>query len=402
MIRATSLFLLSLAGLPLLRAADGDITVIRENGSPGNRVDIVYLGDGYTSVQQDTYAEHVASMNAYLFTANHLVDPLPRYANFFNTYRIEVNSVQSGADDPTAGTYVNTALNATYATAGIQRLLTVDTGKASTFLPENTGKGFSADIRFVTVNSNQYGGSGGSYPVYAGGNGASREVAVHELGHSFAQLGDEYGGSGAYIGGEPTQRNVTKDSTGAKWARWLGYVDPHTGVVDAFEGGNTFDTGLYHPSGNTKMRELGNAFDPISKEAFIGRIYDFVKPVDSFLANTGTLTDPAKLWVKSVDAAVFTFKWYVDDVLVAGATGEEFITSNYDLITGIHTIRASISDDTDMVRDPDILAKMNEDISWTVNLVAIPEPATWGFIAAAGLPLILRTTRRRRENRDAA
>ncbi len=360
MVRATSIILLTLAGLPPLHADDGDITTISETGSHANRVDIVYLGDGYTSGQQDTYAEHVASMNDYLFTTNHLPDPLPRYANFFNTYRAEVNSVESGADDPTAGTYVNTALNATYATGGIQRLLTVNTRKASTFLPENTGKGFSADIRFVTVNSNQYGGSGGSFPVYAGGSGSSHEVAVHELGHSFANFGDEYGGKGAYIGGEPTNPNVTKDSTGAKWARWLGYDDPHTGVVGAFAGGNIYDSGLYHPSENSKMRALGNAFDPISKEAFIGRIYDFVKPVDSYLANTGTLTDPAKLWVQSVDAAVFTFKWYVDGVLIAGATGDEFITSNYNLVTGTHTIKASISDDTDMVRDPDILAKMNQ------------------------------------------
>src|SRR6478609_5417500 len=88
----------SLAATPFSRAADGDVTDLVSNGSSSNRVDVVFMGDGYTSAQQGTYATHVQGMVDYLFSPNALVDPLPRYAKFFNIHRVEVNSAQSGAD----------------------------------------------------------------------------------------------------------------------------------------------------------------------------------------------------------------------------------------------------------------------------------------------------------------
>ena len=55
------------------------------------------------------------------------------------------------------------------------------------------GTGIPGEILFVTVNDTQYGGAGGKYATYAGGNEDARGVAVHEVGHSFADLADELG-----------------------------------------------------------------------------------------------------------------------------------------------------------------------------------------------------------------
>jgi hypothetical protein len=111
------------------------------------------------------------------------------------------------------------------------------------------GTGIAAEMRYVLVNDSKYGGGGGSFGVYSAGNGDAREIALHEIGHSFAGLADEYGGNvGTYTGTEPGPINVTKNSSGAKWAEWLGYTDPVLGTVGAYEGGFYYDHGVYRPT----------------------------------------------------------------------------------------------------------------------------------------------------------
>src|SRR5215204_6725812 len=96
------------------------------------------------------------------------------------------------------------------------RLLHIDETKANTAMDTAlSGTGIAAEMRYVLVNDSKYGGGGGSFGVYSAGNGDAREIALHEIGHSFAGLADEYGG-----GTEPGPINVTKNSSGAKWAEW--------------------------------------------------------------------------------------------------------------------------------------------------------------------------------------
>jgi hypothetical protein len=159
-------------------------------------------------------------------------------------------------------------------------------------------------MRFVTVNDTQYGG-GGYYAVYAGGNAAALEVAVHEVGHSFAGLADEYGGDPtAYIGPEPWQPNVTTDPTGAKWAAWLGYDQPGIGLIGAYQGGYYHILGIWRPSVASTMNVLGQPFDAIAREAFIQHIYAEVRPLDAYTDNGAVLVDADSLFVQPVDARV--------------------------------------------------------------------------------------------------
>ncbi len=381
--------------------AQGYTTMV-DNGPNSNRVNIVFLGDGYTSSQVGTtYVTHVNSMVNYFFNpANPLnSQPFVRYQNFFNVHRIDVVSNESGADVPPSNVYRDTALHASYYADGTtERLLAISEYHADQYVNAAVASGgLTADMRIVTVNDTRYGGAGSfsstGYSVYAGGSSSSREIALHEVGHTFGRLADEYGGfTSTYAGAEPWQVNITKDPTGAKWARWHGYTDPDTGILirnPAYQGGGYYNSGIYRPSNNSKMRSLGQPFDAVSREALILQIYSFVDPVDDWLANTSTLIDPDHLWVDVIDTDVISLQWFVDDVLIPTAFSEEFRLTDYGFGPGTYDVRARAYDGTAF--DPVAgWVRMNQDqleqsISWSVTVTAVPEPSTALMLATTVL-----------------
>jgi hypothetical protein len=337
------------------------------NGPSANRVDIVFLGDGYlASDLSTTYVNNINSMVSHLFSQ----DPFGRYSHFFNIHRIDVVSNQRGADVPPQGIYRDTALDASYYYDNVtDRLLYINEYKANTALANGlAGAGFSAEIRLVTVNDTLYGGGGVSYAVYAGGNSSATELATHELGHSFAGLADEYQYSNGttYSGSEPSQPNVTTDPAGAKWSAWLGYNDPQLGVVGAYEGGLYADHGIYRPSLNSKMRSLGQPFDAISREQIILNIYKYVRPLDSFESNAATLVNPSNVWVDTVDPAVIDVDWSVNGNPVSLDSGGNFCLRNFGYEAGTFSVTARAYDPTDWVRAD--RSSLEQSVSWTVRL----------------------------------
>jgi hypothetical protein len=371
------------------------VTMI-DNGPSANRVDVVFLGDGYTASQIDTtYVAHIQNMLDHVFGEDD--DPFPRYKNFFNVHRVNVISNESGADIPPDGVFRDTALDAKYYCDGsMERLLCVSGSKARTALNDAlAGAGFSAEMKLVTVNHDKYGGSGGSFAVYAGGNPNAAELALHELGHSFSGLADEYwSGDDTYTGGEPSQVNVTASPTGEKWAHWLDYSDPdHTelGTVGAYEGARYYRYGLYRPTNRSKMRSLNWPFNAVCREKIILDIYGHVDPLDDWLDNGQTLVDPQRLWVEVVDAEVIRVEWSVNGVPAVGAVGESFDPRALGL--GSYSITAHAYDDTPWVRlETDLL---DQSVSWSV-LVSVPEPSTLVLAAIGAIGLWLGARRRLR------
>ncbi|XAM00739.1 M64 family metallo-endopeptidase [Phycisphaeraceae bacterium D3-23] len=369
--------------------ASAQYTTFLDNGSTGNRVDIVFVGDGYQQHELGTYQDHIAVMMDHLFNAGE--DPFPRYHSFFNAHRVDVVSQQSGADDPIAGVFVNTALNASYAyNGGPQRLLSVSSSAAHSAVNQALGGAFTPDIRMATVNATQYGGAGGSFATYAGGSSAAPEIALHELGHSFAGLADEYtyGRDGPYTGGEPSEPNVTIDPAGTPWAHWLGYEQPGIGTIGVYEGGRYHSEGIYRPSNNSKMRSLGNPFDAVSREEIILDIYRIVDPLDGWLSNNATLFDPDELWVDAIDDDVIDHAWYVDGQLVSGATGSAFDPRDFGFGPGSYTVTAHSYDPTDWVRiHRDLL---EQDIVWNVTYTQLLADITGdGYVGADDLDVLL-------------
>ena len=361
-------------------ALDAGYTTIVDNGPSSNRVDIVFLGDGYTAAEIDTaYPTHINAMLAHFFDGTQ--DPFPRYESFFNVHRVDVVSEESGADDPTNGIYRDTALDASYLWDGVtDRLLYVSHSKASSAL--NTaldGAGFSAEMRLVAVNHTKYGGGGGYWAVYAGGNGSATEVALHELGHSFSSLADEYGSSGTYTGGEPSQANVTTSPTGDKWSDWIGYTDPdHPAMspVGAYEGAYYKQYGIYRPTETSKMRALNQPFNAPSREKIIQDIYDLVDPLDAWLDNGGLIqAEQPALWVDTIDPAVIEVEWSVDGELVPGASGEAFALTDYGYGAGTYEVTAHAFDATEWVRTG--LDALQESIVWDVEVLPAPADPPW-------------------------
>ena len=349
------------------------VRTISSRGPSSNRVDIVFLGDGYTAGQLAAdYTGDAQKLVDYLFSGNLLTQPFGRYKEFFNIHLIDVVSAESGADNPGDGTVRNTALDSSYFFDGAtERLLYVNGAKADAAVAAGlNGTGIDAEMRFVVVNDAKYGGGGGKYAVYAGDNASSLEVAVHEVGHSFAGLADEYGGNttwGRYNGAEPVEVNVTTDATGAKWSRWIGYDQPGIGLIGSFEGGRYFDLGVYRPSDDSKMRSLGQPFDAISREAFVLKFYELVDPLDSWIGQgqTGPLVDIPTLWVQPISGEIIDVNWSVNGTRVALDT-PTLSLAQLGLGPGTYTITAVAADNTDWVRAD--RSSLEQTVSWTVQL----------------------------------
>ena len=349
---------------------------IAVTGNSANRVDIIILGDGYTSSQiASTYTSHIQNYLSYIFDDSALTQPFGRYENFFNVYAVDVVSNQSGADDPVAGVVRDTALDASYRWDGVtDRLLYVDHNKATAAMNGAlSGTGIGAEMRYVLVNDTKYGGGGGYFGVYAAGNDAAREVALHEIGHSFAGLADEYDDYNpnvisTYTGPEPIEINVTKSSTGAKWAEWLGYNDPILGLVGAYEGARYFDQGIYRPSDNSKMRSLDRPFDAIAREEFVHRFYALVNPLDGHDNNVGTKSNVQSLSVDVIDPSVIRVDWTVDNQTFFNV-GETFNFATYGFGGGTYTVTARAYDPTDWVRGD--RSDLEQTVMWTVSNQAV-------------------------------
>jgi len=360
--------LLNLACLALLvaPALHGAPVTLVDNGSPDNRVDILFFGDGYRSVDhaQGTYDNHINDFLDYMFDGLYS-DPFPRYENFFNVHKTVINSNESGADIPNntppqvRDTFFNSSYEVpsgeTYNGAGNDRLILMDGGLVT--LVRNSqlaGTNITGDLQLMTVNESKYGGAGGTtgvpVAVFAGANDFSFEIGLHELAHSFGNLADEYGGfPGPYMGPEPSEPNVTADPSGAKWSHWLGFDDPRGPNLDigTFNGARYYSDGIYRPSNNSKMRSVSNTppifFDAVSREQLILNIYDHVDPLDDFLSVSSVTDDD--LWVDVVDPNVIKVEWYVDHQLVTGATGETFNPHDYGFGGGDYLVTAFAYDE---------------------------------------------------------
>ncbi len=360
-------------------AAAEPVMTIRANGNSGNRVDLVILGDGYTSAElaSGKYASDVELFVQQMF----LQEPYQEYSRYFNVHRVDVTSVESGVDHPELGILRATALDAGYNCAGIQRLICVNVSKVNEVLSRTALADSQRDMILVIVNDTAYGGSGGSVAV-ASVNPSAVELILHELGHSFALLTDEYGGPAPPSCNntvEPSAVNATAVTTRAavKWAHWIEPTTPipttgtTPGVAGLFEGAAYCDFGLYRPTFNSKMRSLGRPFEQINTEQHIKRIYNLVDPLDD--------SSPAASSVAATAGQMLTFSvavpqpqthtldviWSLDGLPVATATPLAFTTNQ--LAVGSHLLTVTVRDATPFVRS-DPLQLLQSSRTWTVQI----------------------------------
>lgn len=224
---------------------------------------LLMFGDGFTASEQDKFYEESVKIADYVMATS----PWDEFKDIIKIYAKGVISNESGAradnaknqeeaDADTRDTYFGTS----FWSGGMQRLVTVGnegrqkvTQLTEQFLPE-------ADFEVIIVNSETYGGSGGSICL-ASLNTESLEMMLHELGHTVADLADEYF-AGASYAHEYANMTAESDPEKVKWSRFIGKNG--VGVYEYDNGGD----GWYRPHENCKMRFLGKqyAFCEVCKE----------------------------------------------------------------------------------------------------------------------------------------
>ncbi len=233
------------------------------SGDSKNKVDIVYIAEGYTASEKDKFLKDVKNFNRYMFT----VTPYKESRDKFNVRAVFSISPESGPDNPGNDKWKNTAVNSNFFTFYSERYLTtLDFWKV-----RDIASAVPYDQIVILVNSNKYGGGGiyNHFCLMSAGNALSEKVFIHEFGHSFAGLGDEYYTSSVAYNGyydlskEPVDPNLT---TLVQFDRkWKEMVNPQTpvptpadseysGTVGAFEGGGYIAEGIYRPQQECRMK----------------------------------------------------------------------------------------------------------------------------------------------------
>lgn len=272
-------------------------------GDPGNRFDLLLLGDGYTGAEQGKFEGDAARLLSGFFG----LIPYAQYRGFFNTTTLFTPSAQSGADhppyragcgaalfpsccadgemlgDPLAGRFVDTAFGATFCAYNIHRLLVVDTARVLTAAAADP----DWDRILVLVNDSTYGGSGGALAGAFSMHPDVVELAQHEFGHTFTGLADEYSDAAPSYPdcsdrfGPACEPNVTDETNRAaiKWGPWIEAATPlptfggDLGTVGLYEGARYRSSGMYRPQQSCLMNTLGTGFCKVCTEAFILALY---------------------------------------------------------------------------------------------------------------------------------
>jgi hypothetical protein len=367
--------------LPVLQHGNlrnrGTFETIWGTGPSSNRIDIAMVGDGYTAGELGLYTSQAQAVTNALFAQ----EPFLSYGALFLVHRIDVVSNESGVDnDPTEGIDRDTAMDMAFWCNGIERLLCINVSKAVGFAGAAPGH----EQILALANSTKYGGAGYSSSdlgTVSGGNSAAFEVAIHELGHSFGDLADEYdyGGGTNYPYGEPSEPNISTltasqmAAADTKWANWLGFNDPQwDGLVDTYEGAAYYTNGIYRPTWNSKMRALNRPFNPPSVEAFILEMYAIVDPLDDWTPTGPILDGSETVLAQPVQPGghELTITWFLDGVTIVGQTEPTIDLSTLAIPSGPHTLAVIVQDETLWVRDEAARAAlMTRSLSWNMDVV---------------------------------
>jgi len=199
--------------------AHDDVFSALKSGDPHRCVDLVFLAEGYTKNEEDKFKNDVDRFTGYLFD----VEPYKTNRGKFNVNGVFRSSPESAMDEPRQGIFKRTILNASFNAFGLDRYMLTEENERIREIAAQV----PYDAVVILVNSTRYGGGGmyNDYCITTTDHPSSKGVFVHEFGHSFAGLADEYYTSDvAYVdfypkGVEPLEPNITAllDSTRVKW-----------------------------------------------------------------------------------------------------------------------------------------------------------------------------------------
>jgi len=202
------------------------VVVIHESGDPATKVDLLLMGDGYTADERDAFIAKAKEMTDILFATS----PFKERSDDFNVWAVMPPAAESGVSRPSTNTFRDSPIGTTYDAFRSERYILTFDNKAMRRIAS------SAPYDFIEIltNTEVYGGGGiyGLFSTAAANSEWAPYLFVHEFGHHFAGLADEYYTSSVEyeppeVITEPYEPNVTAllDPENLKWKH---HVAPST------------------------------------------------------------------------------------------------------------------------------------------------------------------------------
>ena len=255
-----------------------------QSGSAEQCIDVAILAEGYTPDEMETFYQDAAIACESLFAH----EPFKSMKSCFNIVAVASPSQDSGVSIPRLGEWKHTAFSSHFSTFYSDRYLTTSRVKSI----HDALAGIPYEHIIILANTEEYGGGGiyNSYTLTTAHHPQFRPVVVHEFGHSFAGLGDEYFYDDDVMSGmypldiEPWEQNLTTRVDFA--SKWEDMLAPNTPIptptdkskhypVGVYEGGGYSSKGVYRPADDCRMRTNSYpTFCPVCQRA-IKRMIDF-------------------------------------------------------------------------------------------------------------------------------
>ena len=204
---------------PVDRPPSGEVWALEENGPPSEKVDLLVIGEGYVASELPKFHADARRLVEALFEE----EPFRSRRSDFNVWGLDLPAAESGVSRPRAMEFRRTPLSAEYNIFDSERYLLTYDNRAL----RDAASAAPYEFLEIVVNEAQYGGGGifNFQATAAADTGFAEYVFVHEFGHHFAGLADEYYTSdvayetGAAYHPEPWEPNVTAlhDPGQLKW-----------------------------------------------------------------------------------------------------------------------------------------------------------------------------------------
>ena len=324
-------------------------TLVAGDGASSNRLKFAIMGDGWTAGKTPDWIGMVGDdsrSNGSIVGGDNSTFgwfPLNAYLPYFNVYRVDMVSAESGIGNSAR----NTALRGY---------------KSGQYLHWNHTYMYDAledaglKVHQIIVIFNRWQGGGQAQGNISAAvlSGYVQYILRHELGHALAGLGDEYTHGSCRRYGRP---NVSGHSIVdmSPWAH-----QKHRSEVGWYEGAYGCETGLWRPTSSSVMNSTMKApAYSVNAEQFALRIYDKVSPIDAYSPSSGTVTATAcGTLAFSVDTVLaagdLDIEWSVDTDSSLTGDGTSFSFDPCDLPDGTHQLAVAVADDMRFPGQPDI------------------------------------------------
>ena len=386
-------FLLLLATVPI--RAQYTVHTLQETGPQAERFTFLLVSEGYTESELPTFLNDARNVMDDFFTTS----PFDAYKSYFNVQAVTVASNESGMDDLNRGIFRDTyfhveiggeeGFHVRFGPGGEERF--------NKILAE-LGMEWWNSISMTLVNDDTPAGT----PYIVSGK-PDFYAAVHEIGHQFAKLSDEY-----YIGLPAYESfNLTME-TRREHIKWRHWIDDDTPIPTPFEDAYinrvglwpfpSTTTGLHTPQFACKMKHPSAPFCAVCREhvvkelngGYMMRAMRVMSPVDDSLSVSEGEQVHFSLRAPQPEHGL-KMQWLVNGTDVS-RDPETFVLNASSLGPGRHTVELVISDETPMVRDAELIEYlMTQRRQWTLNVgtstsVVDSDVVTEGLMLAPNYP----------------